>query len=149
MSDPQSQPPGPDPLEPVSELPPAIAPAVSPPATGSRSWEVACHLSALSGWFTGGVGWIAGPLVVWLLKKSEMPGVDAHGKESLNFHISVMIYSLTLTAISAVTCGLGWFIAVPLLIVIGLAQIVLSVVAAFKASAGDFYRYPLTLRLLT
>lgn len=148
MSDPESQPPSPDSIGPAPELPPAVVPAASPPATGSRSWEVACHLSALSGWFTGGIGWIAGPLVVWLLKKSEMPGVDAHGKESLNFHISILIYSLVLTAVSVLTCGIGWFIAVPVGIAIGLAQIVLSIVAAFKASAGDFYRYPLTLRLL-
>lgn len=148
MSDPESQPPSPDPIGPAPELPPAVVPAAGPPATGSRSWEVACHLSALSGWFTGGIGWIAGPLVVWLLKKAEMPGVDAHGKESLNFHISILIYSLVLTAVSVLTCGIGWFIAVPVGIAIGLAQIVLSIVAAFKASAGDFYRYPLTLRLL-
>jgi uncharacterized Tic20 family protein len=151
MNDPQTPPPdpGPDPVNPSPEPVPAIPAAPGPPVPSSRSWEVACHVSALSGWFTGGVGWVLGPLIVWLLKKSEMPGVDAHGKESLNFNISFLIYSLALTAVAIVTCGLGWFIALPLGIALGLAQIILSIVASLKASEGGFYRYPLTMRLVT
>jgi hypothetical protein len=153
MSDPNppNSNPNPEPAPPVN--PPLPAPptsAVPPAASGSsRSWEVACHLSALSGWITGGVGWIAGPLIVWLLKKSEMPGVDAHGKEALNFHISIFLYSIAMMLVAFLTCGLGAFLVVPLAILLGLAQIVFAVIAGIKASNGEFYRYPFTIRLVT
>ena len=55
-----------------------------------QNWAMACHLSALAG-FLVPFGNIAGPLLVWLLKRAEIPLVDAHGKEALNFQITVSI----------------------------------------------------------
>jgi len=124
----------------------AAPPSVAGPG---RSWEVACHLSALSGWLTGGVGWIAGPLIVWLLKKSELPGVDAHGKEALNFQISIFLYSIGMLLVAFLTCGLGGILLFPVAIVLGLAQIVFTVIAGIKASNGELYRYPFTVRLVS
>ena len=125
---------------------PAMVPP--PPAGGptdpARSWNVACHLAALSGLFTG-VGFVVGPLVVWLLKKADYPSVDRHGKESLNFQLSVLIYSFGLFVLSFFTCGM----TVPLVLALVVAQIVLIVLASVRVSNGEEYRYPLTLRLLT
>ena len=126
---------------------PTPSPDNPPPASvpPSRSWDVACHVSAFSGYLTGGAGWVLGPLVVWLLKRSELPSVDSHGKESLNFHISIVLYGIALGLLGFVSCGITWFL------IIGLAvfQIVCTILAAIKASNGEFYRYPLTLRLVT
>ena len=126
---------------------PTPSPYTPPPASvpPARTWEVACHVSALSGYLTGGVGWVIGPLIVWLLKRAEMPSVDAHGKESLNFHISIVIYAFVLGLLGFLSCGLTWFV------LIGLAvfQIICTILAAIKASEGGFYRYPLTIRLVT
>lgn len=104
---------------------------------------MACHLAGFSGYVTG-VGWILGPLIVWLLKRSEIPSVDAHGKEALNFQISVLIYAVALVLVAFMTCGVGGF----LLIGLGIAQIALMIIAAFKAANGELYRYPLTIRLI-
>lgn len=104
---------------------------------------MACHLAGFSGYLTG-VGWILGPLIVWLLKRSEMPSVDAHGKEALNLQISVLIYALVLVVLGFLTCGVGFF----LLILLGIAQIVLMIIGAIKAANGELYRYPLTIRLV-
>ena len=53
-----------------------------------------CHLSAFAG-FTGiPFGTILGLLVIWLLKREESPFIDTHGKEALNFQISVIIYGI-------------------------------------------------------
>ena len=104
---------------------------------------MACHLAGFSGYLTG-VGWILGPLIVWLLKRSEIPSVDAHGKEALNFQISVLIYALALVLVAFVTCGVGGF----LLIALGIGQIVLMIIGGFKAANGELYRYPLTIRLI-
>ncbi|MCW5558508.1 MAG: DUF4870 domain-containing protein [Verrucomicrobiae bacterium] len=106
-------------------------------------WEVACHLAGFSG-YVSGVGWILGPLIVWLLKRSDSPSVDAHGKEALNFQISIVLWGLLLLAGSFFTCGL----TIPLLIVLGIVQIILMIIAAVKAGNGELYRYPLTLRFV-
>ncbi|MBN8248683.1 MAG: DUF4870 domain-containing protein [Verrucomicrobia bacterium] len=105
---------------------------------------MACHLAGFSGYLTG-VGYILGPLIVWLLKRSESASVDAHGKEAVNFQISVLIYAVALIALGFLTCGTTFFLLVPL----GIAQMILMIIGGFKAADGELYRYPLTLRLIT
>lgn len=146
MSDPNIPDSNSDPVPPSAGSPPAASPPNSLPAVSpgtARGWEVACHLAGFSGYLTG-VGWILGPLIVWLLKRSEIPSVDDHGKEALNFQISVLIYALALVLVALVTCGVGGF----LLIALGVAQIVLMIIGGFKAANGELYRYPLTIRLI-
>lgn len=113
------------------------------PPDPARSWNVACHLSALSGLFTG-VGFILGPLAVWLLKKADYPSVDRHGRESVNFQLSVLIYTFGLFVISFFTCGL----TVPLVLALVVAQVVLVVIASIKVGNGEDYQYPMTIRLI-
>src|SRR5687768_9744196 len=59
-------------------------------AKEEQNWAMICHLAALSG-FVIPLGNVLGPLVVWLIKKDTMPLVDKHGKEALNFQITVTI----------------------------------------------------------
>jgi uncharacterized Tic20 family protein len=106
-----------------------------------RSWEVLCHLAPMAGYLIP-FGWVLGPLVVWLLKKAEYPSVDLHGREVMNFMISWMIYLLISSVLCLVFIG---FILVGILVVGG---VVLSIIGAIKASNGELYRYPLTIRLL-
>jgi uncharacterized protein len=117
-------------------------PQTNPPsAAPDRTWDVLCHISALAG-FIVPFGNILGPLIIWLIKKNEVPSVDAHGKESLNFQISVTIYMAVAAILMLVLIG---FV---LVIVVAIAAIVLVVIAAVKASSGELYRYPLTIRFL-
>ena len=67
------------------------APAVS---SNVRTWNILCHASALLGVFFHFPGHLLGPLVVWLAKRDDSPEIDAHGKESLNFQISMLIYNV-------------------------------------------------------
>ena len=72
------------------------APFSDKPAGGSsdeRMWGMLCHLSTFAGYLVP-FGNISGPLIVWLVKKDEYAFVDDQGKESLNFQISITIYSL-------------------------------------------------------
>jgi uncharacterized Tic20 family protein len=112
-----------------------------PSAAPDRTWDVLCHVSALAG-FVIPFGNILGPLILWLIKRQELPSVDAHGKESLNFQISVTIYMAVAAVLMLVI--VGFF----LMIGIAVASIVLVVIAAIKASNGELYRYPLTIRLV-
>ena len=117
-----------------------------PPAPGAssdiRTWCVLCHAAALLGLFFHFLGHILGPLIVWLVKRGDSPEVDAHGKESLNFQISMLIYD----AIAAILCIV--LIGIPILIALWVLNTVLVIIASIQASEGKFYRYPITIRLI-
>jgi uncharacterized protein len=108
----------------------------------ARTWAVLCHASALIGFFVPWAGHILGPLIIWLIKRGEFPEIDEHGKESLNFQISMLIYNL----IAAVLCLvlIGFFI----LGILHILNLVLVIVASVRASEGKLFRYPLTIRLI-
>jgi uncharacterized protein len=107
-----------------------------------RLWAMLCHLSALSGYVIP-FGHILGPLIIWLIKKDELPLVDDQGKEAINFHISISIYAIISAILTLLVIGLVMLIAV------GIFSIVMSVIAAVQANKGIAYRYPLRIRFLT
>jgi uncharacterized Tic20 family protein len=117
---------------------------VETPTTSSnvRTWCVLCHAAALSGLFLHAVGHIFGPLLVWLLKRAESPEIDAHGKESVNFQLSMLIYN----AIALILCLV--LIGIPLLILLWVLNTVFVIIASIQAGDGKLYRYPLTIRFL-
>ena len=59
-----------------------------------RTWGIFCHLGALSMYLGVPLGNILVPLIIWLIKKDDLPLVDEHGKQSLNFQISLMLYAV-------------------------------------------------------
>lgn len=114
-----------------------------PPETKqARTWGMLCHLSALSLFVGVPFGNIAGPLIVWLLKRRELYYVDEQGKEALNFQITMSIVGIF--------AGLSFFLFIgifltPLLIVYVL---IMSIVAAVRTADGRPWRYPLTIRFI-
>ena len=120
------------------------SPQVSQTASSKeeQNWAMACHLVALSG-FIVPFGNVLGPLVVWLIKKDTMPLVDQHGKEALNFQITVLLAVVISVLLVFVLIG---FV---LLFVVGLGALILTIMAAVKVSNGELnYRYPFALRLI-
>jgi len=103
---------------------------------------VLCHASALAGFFVPWAGHILGPLIVWLAKRGDSAEIDEHGKESLNFQISMLIYNL----IAGVLCLV--LIGFVILGILHIMNLVLVIVASIQASEGKFYRYPITIRLI-
>lgn len=85
---------------------------------------------------------IIAPLVLWLIKKDSMPFVDQQGKEVLNFQITLSIVFFV--------CMLTFWLIIPMILAfgIGIAALVLIIMAAIKANDGVPYRYPFTLRLI-
>lgn len=104
-------------------------------------WSMLCHLSSLLG-FVIPFGNLVGPIVVWAIKRQEIPAVDAHGKESLNFQITVTIAAIIAGILCFVIIG---FILLPIIL---LAWVILTIIASVKANAGESYKYPFTLRLV-
>ncbi|HRE51870.1 MAG TPA: DUF4870 domain-containing protein [Flavitalea sp.] len=110
-------------------------PALIPPTSDEKTMAVLSHILTLL------VGFIA-PLVIYLLKKDSSSFITAHAKESLNFQITLFIAFM----ISIVL----WVILIGLLLtwLIGIAALVLIIIATIRASEGKLYRYPFVLRLI-
>lgn len=81
-------------------------------------------------------------LVIWLIKKDESAFIAEQAKEALNFQITVMIGFLI--AFILIFIIIGIFLIWALVI----ANLVLCIVAAVKASSGESYRYPIAIRLI-
>lgn len=128
----------------ANQQPLGYSPAASahPPITGpdDKGWALAAHLGTLI------LGFIA-PLIT-LLVKPQSPYVRRHSVDSLNFQLSVMLYTViafvALIIITIVTLGIGALLFIPL----GLAYLgvlVLVIVASVKAANGEVFDYPLTI----
>jgi uncharacterized protein len=87
-------------------------------------------------------GSVIGPLAVWLTRRDQDPFIDQAGREALNFGISIAIYGSVLLVAALMLVG------IPLLMVGVIAWVVLASLAAVKASQGEAYRYPLTMRFV-
>ena len=106
-----------------------------------RTWAMFCHLGAFAGYMFP-FGNILAPLIIWLVKKDELPFVEDQGKESINFQISITIYFLVSALLSLVAIG---FI---LMIALVVFDVVMVIIATVKANKGEKYRYPLTIRFI-
>ena len=124
-------------------VPPAEAttPTVDAPSTEAKQWAFFAHLSALVG-FVIPFGSLLGPLIIWQMKKNEMPFVDDQGREALNFQITM--------AIAFVVCCVLMLILIGFLLaaIVGLVDIIYTIIAAIAANNGQTYRYPFNLRLI-
>lgn len=113
----------------------------SPSPTGTESNDkiliILSHLSIFLG-----VGLLV-PLVVYLAKKQDSPLVADHAKEALNFHITLLIYGI----VAGILCFV--LIGFLLLFVLGIGAAVGAIMAAIRASEGKFFKYPLTIRLIS
>jgi len=100
------------------------------------------HLSQLLDFVTGIGGFVA-PLILWILKKEKVLGMDFHGKAILNFRISMFLYVLICIPF-VIFFGLG-FIG---LIVLGIIYLIYPIINAVKANNGEMIHYPLSIQFI-
>ena len=91
-------------------------------------------------------GNVLGPLLIWQIKKDEIPSVIIHGKAALNFQITILIATFVCLGILVISC-IGMFL-LPFVGVIPLVGAVFAVIAGLKANEGKEYRYPCSLTLI-
>ena len=125
-----------------TEHPPAQQRILQSEDKDSRMWSMFCHLTALSAFIGIPFGNIIGPLIIWLIKKDDFPMVDDQGRESLNFQISMTIYTIVSFLLCFVIIG---FLLLPVVL---LVDLILVIIASVKANKGDVYRYPFTIRFI-
>ncbi|HEY4374736.1 MAG TPA: DUF4870 domain-containing protein [Burkholderiales bacterium] len=107
-----------------------------------RSWSAIAHLAAFAGLVIP-LGNILGPLLVWLVKRNELPLVDTEAKEAMNFQITVTL--CLLLCIPAFFIGVGGI----MFVVILFGAFFLMIKAAIHASKGEDYSYPFTVRMIS
>lgn len=118
-----------------------------------RTWSMLCHLSALASLLIP-FGNILGPLIVWQIKKNELPEITVHAKESLNFQLTILLISIIFSIflvdsigywalmqnpMSMLVSGIGLAL---MLATIKLISLVLVIMAGIKANNGELYNYP-------
>jgi len=134
------------------------------------------HLSTFSR-FIIPFGNFIGPLILWIANKEKSEFVDAHGKQILNFQMSILLYAIIIGTISIpffifkIFNGIDFFdfhgfndfhfnIGKPspllyftgalgaLAIICFILEIVFIIIASLKARDGELYQYPLTINFL-
>jgi uncharacterized Tic20 family protein len=115
-----------------------------------RTWAILAHIGSLvAAWFA--MGFLC-PLVIWLIYRDRSEYVRRHALESLNFQLSLLIYSIgsgfVVVILTFVTFGLAALLLIPLLAIGAIAALVVIIRGSVAASNGQEYRYPLTIRLV-
>ena len=107
-----------------------------------RTWAMFAHLSSFLGYTCIPLANIIAPLIIWQVKKDDMPFASDQGKECLNFQISMLIYVIISAILIIILIGVAF------LVILYVMNIILTIIAAIKANEGVPYRYPLTMRFI-
>src|SRR5260221_11652238 len=116
-----------------------ITPAPAPTAASAeeKQWAMFAHLSSLVAMWAGYMGFL-GPLIIWLIKKEQLPFVNDQGKEALNFQLNMFGWGLALAMGSIpvifLTLGFGMLLVVPLALGLVAYSVIMPVLAAVKAN---------------
>lgn len=102
-----------------------------------NTWCALMHLSQLL--TISGLGIIV-PIVMFVTSKDETEMARRHGACMMNWFISSVIYAIVFVILSF------FLIGIPLLILLGIVELVFPVIAAIKANEGKTWSYPGALR---
>jgi uncharacterized protein len=106
-----------------------------------RQWAMFLHFSILLGFFIPIAGLVA-PIVIWQIKKTEFPEIDAHGKNVANWIISVIIYGCVGFLLTFILIG------IPLLYLLGAFCVVFPIIGGIKANNGEIWKYPMSIEFV-
>src|ERR1043165_338070 len=84
-------------------------------------------------------------LIMWAIKKDESHFVEDHGREAVNFQITLLLYGFALVPIGVIPCSAGWWIGLPVLVGLSIIGTIFAAVAAGKVRS---FRYPPCLRFI-
>lgn len=104
---------------------------------------VITHLSQLLCFITG-FGSLIVPLILWATQKKNVYEMDEHGKNIVNFQLSLIVYALLCIPL-ILLFGLG----ILGFIILGIIALVFPIINAIKASHGETPKYPLSLNFIS
>lgn len=127
-------------------VPPEAVPPSPPAAAGGSDDKTLAMITHLSGIVLGFIL----PLIFWLMNKDDPAKsyITGEAKEALNFQITVAIIMVILLFLGIVTLGFGFIITGPLMVIVGIVDLVFCIIAAVSVNSKGSYRYPIALRLI-
>ena len=127
------------------------------------------HLSAFSKYLIPFAGIIV-PLIIWQTKKHQSQYIDENGKSVINFHFSILTYSIVIAIIIGIfflNTILGYIqlentgqdvvpvdliaaaiIAIAVLGLWTIAEFILIVLGSVRANEGTVYKYPFSIAFI-
>jgi uncharacterized protein len=105
----------------------------------ARQWAMLLHFSLLAGFVLPILGLVA-PIIIWQLKKSDLPEIDAHGKIVVNWILSALIYGVVCIFLVFMVIG------IPMLWLLGALCVIFPIVGGIKANNGELWKYPLSIQ---
>jgi uncharacterized Tic20 family protein len=109
-------------------------PSLVTPTSDEKTMAILSHILCIV------AGFLA-PLVIYLVKK-ESPYVTAHAKEALNFQLTMIIAWIICFILMFVIIGIF------LMFLLGIANLVLIIVATIRASENKIYKYPFSIKFV-
>ncbi|MDX1461315.1 MAG: DUF4870 domain-containing protein [Xanthomonadales bacterium] len=117
-------------------------PAGSPPPAGrdreTNQWAMFIHFSILAGWVVPLAGLVV-PIILWQIKKDELPGIVPHAHIVLNWIVSSLVYAAICFVLMFILIGVLGFMA------LGIVTIVFAIIGGLKANEGEVWEYPGTI----
>jgi len=103
----------------------------------TNQWAMFIHFSILAGMVVP-LGGLIVPILLWQIKKDELPGIVPHAHIVLNWIVTSLVYALICFILTFVLIGIFGFIA------LGIATIVFSIIGGIRANEGIVWEYPWT-----
>ena len=131
----------------------SAADKVSEPVKSKSNLALWVHLAPLIAGFVAIFLFVA-LFLLWLpglLVRNSATATEfdkRHATESMNFQLTMLVFSVAATIFSIVTIGIGLLIVVPAAIALGIAALIFMIMGAVAAGDGREYRYPLTIRFV-
>lgn len=116
--------------------------------SGVRTYGTFTHLVGLLSLADQAVLGLIGTLIMWLIKRNESNFLDDHGREAMNFQISLLIYWVLFGVLCIVTLGIAAVLTPLMLLFSVVLRLVGCIRGAMAANRGEFYRYPMCIRLI-
>ncbi len=117
-------------------------------SSDERNRAMLAHLLGMLGLVDMFILGLIGTLAVYLTGRNDSEYVADHAREAVNFQLSLLIYAVIAGVTLLMTLGVAIIVIVPLAIGLWVVRLIVGIMASVAASKGEYYRYPLCLRLL-
>ena len=101
----------------------------------TNQWAMFIHFSVLAGWVVPIAGLIV-PILLWQIKKDELPGIVPHAHVVLNWIVTSVVYAIICLILTFLLIGVLGFLA------LAIATLIFSIVGGLKANEGEVWEYP-------
>ncbi len=123
-----------------TEQKPVVKPVIES-RVAANQWAMFTHLSILVGLIVPVLGLVV-PLLIWQFKKNDYPTLDSHGKNVMNWIISLILYLIISTILVFIVIG------VFMLVFFAVISVIFPIIGAIKANNGEVWRYPMSIRFI-